>query len=169
MTRKWAFLAFLIALGIALYIVEFAFLSPLPVPGAKLGLTNLVTLLIIVYYSWKECLLNVVVRTVVGSLLTGTFLTPAFFFSLSGALVSALIIISLFYLWYGRLSLAGISVVGAAVHNLTQLLLAVALLKNGAFLFYLPWLLLVAVPAGLFNGLLGNYLVSRMKSAEIQL
>jgi heptaprenyl diphosphate synthase len=167
MVRKWTVLALLISLGIVLYIVELLFLPPLPVPGAKLGLANLITLLIIVFYSWKECLLNVVIRTVVGSLLTGTFLTQAFFFSFAGGITSALVMLLFFYSWYGRISLVGISVVGATVHNLTQLILAIILLKTWAFLFYLPFLLLVAIPTGLFNGLLGNYLVGRLKSAEI--
>lgn len=169
MTRRWTVLALLIALGIVLYVVELLFVPPLPVPGAKLGLANLVTLLIIVFYSWKECLLNVVIRTVAGSLLTGTFLTPAFFFSFTGGVASALLMLLLFSLWYGRISLVGVSVVGAAVHNLAQLILAIILLKSWAFLFYLPFLLLVAIPTGLFNGLLGNYLVGRLKSAEILL
>lgn len=169
LTRRWTVLALLITLGIVLYVVEFLFLPPLPVPGAKLGLANLVTLLIIALYSWRECLLNVIIRTVAGSLLTGTFLTPAFFFSLTGGIVSALVMLWLFSIWYGRLSLVGVSVTGAAAHNLIQLILAITLMKTWVFLFYLPFLLLAAIPTGLFNGLLGNYLLSRLESLRILL
>jgi len=58
----------------------------------------------------------------------------------------------------GRLSLVGVSIVGAVTHNLTQLGMAAWLLRQWAILVYLPYLLLFAIPTGMFVGLVATRL-----------
>jgi heptaprenyl diphosphate synthase len=161
-TRRMVWLSLLLCLGLVIYVVEATYLGTAPVPGAKLGLTNLVTLLILFYFGWKESFANVILRTLLGSLITGTFMTPAFFFSLTGALVSCAVMVLVFYILYGRFSLVGVSLSGATFHNFAQLVLAAFLVKQAAVFLQFPLLLLFAIVAGTFNGIVANLLVARL-------
>jgi heptaprenyl diphosphate synthase len=160
-TKRMVILSLLLGAGITLYIVEAFYFPGLPIPGAKLGLTNIVTLLLLVLYGWRECIFNVVARTVIGSMITGTFLTPAFFFSFLGALASALIMIIVFAKFFGKLSLVGVSLAGAVTHNMTQMVLASFLLSHPGIFLETPLLILFAVLAGTFNGICANYAIKR--------
>jgi len=162
-TTKLVALALLLALGIVLYIIESLYLPPLPIPGAKLGLTSIVTLLMLASFSWQECLLNVVLRTVVGSLIGGTFLAPPFFFSLTGALASAIVMILVYNNFYGKFSLVGISLTGATTHNFAQLVFARFFIGQAAVFFYLPFLVFLATITGLLNGMAANFVTERIK------
>jgi heptaprenyl diphosphate synthase len=155
-------LSLLLCLGIVIYVVEAAYLGTPPIPGAKLGLTNLVTLLILFYFGWKESFANVVLRTLLGSLISGTFMTPAFFFSLTGALVSCAAMALVFYTAYGKFSLVGVSLSGAVFHNFAQLVLAALLVGQAAVFLQLPLLLLFAILAGTFNGIVANLVSARL-------
>jgi len=161
-SRRMVWLSLLLCLGIVIYVIEAVYLGAPPLPGAKLGLTNLVTLVILFYFGWKESIANVLLRTLLGSLLTGTFMTPAFFFSLTGALVSCAVMIFAFYTMYGKFSLVGVSLGGATFHNFSQLTLASLLVKQAAVFLQLPLLLLFAVLAGTFNGVVANLVVARL-------
>jgi len=160
-TRKLIILSMLLGVGIVLYIVEAFYVPSLPIPGAKLGLANTVTLLLLVFYGWREVLFNVVMRTIIGSIVTGTFLTPAFFFSVGGALASALVMIIVFAGFFGKFSLVGVSLLGATSHNMTQMVLACLLLSHWGILLETPFLILIAILTGAFNGICANYLIRR--------
>lgn len=164
--KKWLGLAVFLAAGIVLYMVEALYFPPLPIPGAKLGLANLITLLILAQYSWRDCIFNVIARTVVGALITGTFLTPPFFFSLAGVLASTAAMIVVYTLLYGRFSMVGVSIVGAVVHNLAQLWLAVYILGHLGILLQLSLLIWLAVATGTFNGVAANYAARRLSQIE---
>ncbi len=163
-TKKFIILSLLLGAGIVLYILEAFYVPSLPVPGAKLGLANIVTLLLLVFYGWRECLFNVVARTIVGSIVTGTFLTPAFFFSFTGAFVSALVMILVFAKFFRKFSLVGISLSGATSHNIAQMVLASFLLSHWGIFLETPFLILIAILTGTFNGVCANYLMKRALS-----
>lgn len=78
--------ALLAALAITIHIIESAFPSPLP--GIKPGLANVITLFTFISYGWKTALQVSLLRVLISSLLLGTFLSPTFILSLSGALLS---------------------------------------------------------------------------------
>lgn len=163
-TKKLVILSLLLGAGIALYILEAFYMPSLPVPGAKLGLANIVTLLLLMMYGWRECVANVVVRTIVGSMVTGTFLTPAFFFSFIGALVSTVVMIAVFAKFFGKFSLVGVSLAGAVSHNMAQVTLASLLLSHWGIFLETPFLILIAILTGTFNGVCANYTVKRALS-----
>ncbi len=135
---------------------------PLPVPGAKLGLANVVTLAVVLHFGMREALALSAMRAILGSLLGGTFMTLSFFLSLSGGLTSALAMGLLRRVAGDRLSATGLSLAGAVTHNVTQLLVAVLLVSHAGLFVYLPFLLFVAVPTGYFVGLVGNLLYKHM-------
>ncbi len=153
-------LAVLVSLAVVIHTVEAALPLPMPVPGVKLGLANMITLLTIVLYGARSGLLVAVLRSIIGSLIGGTFLGFGFWLSLAGGLAStAVMSLAAAAMRKGYLSLISVSVLGAAAHNLAQVAVAAAIIGSAALLRgYFPLLLLLAVPTGLFTGLAAYYL-----------
>ena len=85
-TRKDHIIAWLAALAIAIHLIESAI--PAPLPGVKPGLANVVTLIALLLWGWRIAVWVSLLRVLVGSLMLGTFLTPTFMLSLSGACTS---------------------------------------------------------------------------------
>ena len=77
--RKIVIMALMVALGVILHRLEA--LLPLPTPWIKLGLANLMTLVVLFYLGTREAFIVTLLRVILGSILAGTFLGPAFFFS----------------------------------------------------------------------------------------
>ncbi len=161
-TRRLTQLSLLLAAAIVIWLLESMLFPSLPVPGAKIGFANIVTLLVIVGFGFAESVTNVALRVIVGSLVTGTLLGPAFLLGFCAGVAAALVMSALYHSPRLGLSLVGVSVAGSVTHILVQLLLAA--LVTGTWLVWLqtPWLLLVAVITGCFNGLVGYLVASRI-------
>lgn len=154
-TRRVVYLG--LATGLALGLHIFEAMIPMPtdlvVPGFKLGLANIVTLYVIMNFSVRDALAVSILRTVLGSLLSGTFMTVTFFFGFAGGLISA-VVMGLFYKYGSRyFSMLGISLVGAVTHNLAQLSVAALVIRTAGIFGYLPYMLFFALPTGAFVGL----------------
>lgn len=149
-----------VGFGVALYFLESSFFPVLPLPGARLGLAHLATFFFLPLFSTDVVLIGVLFRILLGSLITGTFLLPPFYLSLSAGLTSTLVMVIVYRFFYGRLSFVGVSLAGAFVHNITQVLVAAYLLATFTLLVYLPILLLIGLVTGTINGLVANYLVT---------
>ena len=169
--RKIYQIAFLVAFSCVLQIAES--LIPHPVPGLRLGLANLPALFALITLGFGPALEISVLRTVLSSFMMGTFLSPAFFLSFAGALVSALMM-GLFYWLSGfhsryRLSIIGISIIGALSSNIVQLHLAYLLLvrHRGIFVF-LPYLCLGAVFTGWITGAVAGRVCRKLKDTRTQ-
>ncbi len=158
-TRKIATLAILCAMGLIMFMIESLF-PPLFLPGAKMGLSNIVSLLTLVMYGPWEALLVVVVRTVMGSVFTGSMST--LMYSLTAGVVSTLVSAILLQIVYPRVSIIAISVVSAVVHNLTQNIVFCAVTNTPEMYSYAPWLALVGVLAGLIVGFAVHFVVKGM-------
>lgn len=154
-------LALLVAIGIALHVFEnlLPITYMLPAPGAKLGLANIVTLLALWLYGPREALGVVLMRSVLGSLVAGTFMTLTFGLSFAGAMGSGLAMGLVVYAAAGRFSVVGTSIIGAIAHNVAQLAVAAVVIYHWGIMFYLPYLLLFALPTGFFNGLVVTYVL----------
>jgi len=160
--RRLTQLAALLAAAIAIWLVEATLLPSLPIPGAKFGFANVVTLVVIAGYGLSESAANVVLRVLVGSLAVGTLLSPAFVLAICAGTAAACVMYGL-YAWKGAgLSLVGVSVAGSTVHTLVQLLLAALVFGTWMVWVQAPVLLLVAVATGCFNGLVAWRLVKRL-------
>lgn len=165
-TRRLVYLSLLLAMATALHLLEGLFPIPLPLPGVKLGLANIITLLALYLYDLRAGLTVAIARVFLGSLLGGTFLSPGFFLALTGAVISTLFM-ALLIKKTSCFSPVGISLAGAVGHNLGQLLMASLLLQNQAIFYYLPFLLLSSIPTGLVTGTLLQGLLVRLKEAEV--
>ncbi len=153
--KKTVNLANFLALATVLNIVE----SFIPifsnfVPGIKLGLTNIVIILVLYSYSFKDALIVSILRVfLVGILRTGLF-SISFFFSLGGAFLS----IFMMYIVkkITKLSMVGVSVVGSFFHSIGQVIVAIIILKNINMIYYLPWILLFSIPTGCLIGIVSK-------------
>lgn len=150
-TRDLVLLSLLIALSIVLRGVEA--LIPNPLPWLRIGLANIMTLLAIMLFGLKAGLLLTVLRTLIASLLFGSFLSPTFFLSFFAG-ISSTLVMGASLRWGGAFfSPVGISVLGGVVHNLTQLLVAYLLIIHHVEIFYLfPLLSILGIATGFLNG-----------------
>ena len=152
--RRNIILGLFVAIAIVLHIIESSLPTTLLFPGAKLGLANIITLFVLLNYGFFAALKVVILRIILSSLLIGTFFTINYWLSLAGGIVSLLVMGYVYHSYYQKFSLIGISVLGAASHNLAQVGMAFILIKNWRIIFYLPYLLLLSLPTGIFVALL---------------
>jgi len=156
---RLTYIAIMVALATALHVVEALIPIPYVVPGAKLGLANIVALYVVMTSGFGDAMAVSLLRTLLGSLLSGTFLNVGYYLSTAGAVLSTVIMYGLHKLGKGSFSTIGISLAGSISHNVGQLLVATLLLKHAGVMFYLPYLLLFAIPTGIFVGLLAGKLI----------
>jgi heptaprenyl diphosphate synthase len=162
-TRRLTTLAILIASASVLHFVESLVPIPLPVPGIKFGLANTLTLCAIVLLGLSDALWVAGLRVVLGSLLGGYLFSATFAMSLAGAFASTLAMFIIYRFGKQLLSLVSVSICGAIVHNVAQLLVATFLVQTAGVFAYLPYLLLFAVPTGFLTGLISTKLVTHVR------
>ncbi len=148
--RRTALLGLFTAVALALYLAESLLPPPLPVAGVRLGLANVVTLILLIYNRPKDALAVLLARILLGSIFAGQMLS--FLYSLCGGLVCFFTMAGLFRLLKGHY-IPLISIFGALTHNLMQLLVAVCLTAIPGLVAYLPILILSGCITGLFTGL----------------
>ena len=156
-------LAILVALGAMLFILEN--LIPMPMPWMRLGLANVVTLLALYWWGMKEAALILILCVLLGGLLSGKFLTPAFVLALSGGLASLLIMAFVHRFGSGIFGVIGISLWGAIFKNLAQLCLVAWVYIDHFSIFTLLPLILFST---LFSGLVTGYITYRLLSGALQ-
>ena len=159
-TQKMVRLSLLVSLATVLSILE----NQLPIPRPlwlKLGLANVITLITLVMYGTRAAVTVSCVR----ALLAGIFgALSMLLFSFPAAFASSLCMGLLHLVSGQRLSIIGLSISGATVHNLTQLLVAyfVLNLSRSGILAIAPILILAAVGSGFLVGLLARYLIANV-------
>ena len=140
------------AVAVGLTLAEAAI--PLPIPGIKPGLANIVTLVVLLLFGWRMAVWVSLLRVVAGALLLGSFLTPAFVLSLSGALASLMLLALFRGLYPSILGAVGLSVLAAFAPIGAQLMVVDVWLMPGVSLLSLaPVFLGAAWLTGLVNGL----------------
>jgi len=161
-TKKIVFLAIMLSIAIVVSIVE----SMIPlfwVPGAKLGLANVITLVVLYTYGRKDALVVLLLRVLLVGLLRGTFLMPGFFLSVSGGLLAYTMMIV--FMQMKVFSIVGVSVTGSLGHSLGQILMAIVLLSTPQLIYYFPVIFFLAIPTGIFTGYVSMVFLDITKSA----
>ena len=136
-------------MALIMFMVESLF-PPLFVPGAKMGLSNIFSLLAVYLLGPVDALVLVVVRTTLGSMFTGNMST--LLYSMTAGIVSVLVSSLLVEFAYPRVSTVAISVVSAVLHNLTQNLVFCLISDTPEMFSYMPVLALLGVLAGIIVG-----------------
>ena len=149
-TKKLALSAVLIALALALsYTERFIPLQlVIPLPGIKLGLANIVTLVALYLFGPRQAFAILVPRCLLGAMFGGG-ITGLLFSVTGGVLALGAMAGGKQTGWF---SVYGVSILGAAAHNVGQILAAMGLMQSVYVAAYLPWLLLMGIVTGLFTG-----------------
>ncbi len=162
--RRVTRLGFLASVGTALFVLES--LIPLPLPFLKVGLANISTLLALFLSGPADALIVVILRVLGGSLITGSFFSPAFILSLSAGILSALAMGGLRAVSARAFGPVGLSLAGSSVHVATQIaLVALLYVRSAAVLEILPLLLLTALAGGLVVGIVTSRLLPALAGA----
>ncbi len=155
--KKLVILALFLAGASVLHIIETWIPVPFPVPGVKLGLANIVSIAALGMFGWREALYIGILRVCMGALFTGTLFGPTFLMSLSGTLCSIGVMSYLYQRVYPGFSFIGISVAGAVVHNMAQIVVVALVASSTGLLWYVPYLILFAIPTGVATGFTAIY------------
>ena len=159
-------IALLSAYAIGIHSIEA--LIPTPIPWLRFGFANIVTLTTLLLYGLKAGLTVTLIRVFVGSLITGTFLGPAFVLSLSGG-VSSTLIMWVAKILFGRLlSPIGLSLIGALIHNIVQLFFAYLFFvrRIEAIIFISPLIILFGTMTGAFNGIITSLVIKKIQETR---
>lgn len=154
------------AVALGLTVLEAAIPSPLP--GVKPGLANIVTLIVLARYGWRTAAWVSLLRVLAGSLLFGNFLTPGFFLSLSGALLSLLVLAFAQHLpsrWFGAVSL---SIYAAFAHIAGQMAIVYLwLIPHAGIAYLIPIFAATALVFGTVNGLIAARFMDNEETKQL--
>lgn len=162
-TKRLTKLALLATIALIIFTIESQIPVPVPIPGVKLGLANVVTVYAAFALSPGETVMILLCRIILGSLFSGNML--AMLYSLGGGLLCIAVtllltkVLSVNQIWIA-------SVVGAIFHNIGQILVAVLVMKTVLVFAYLPHLMISGVITGAFTGFAAQAVTKHMKKIE---
>ena len=156
-THKIALLGVLTAAAIVISILE-SFIPSVGIPGVKLGLANIVILIILYELGVVDAIVVNLLRVLMTASLRGTIFSMGFVMSLTGAIFSLTIMI-LFYLLIRKFSTIGVSVVGSIFHVSGQILIAMIYLSTAYIVLYLPVIAISAIITGVFVGVVARLII----------
>lgn len=159
-TRKLARLGLLTAIALILFMVEAQIPAPVPLPGVKLGLANIVTVFTVFVFCPRDGLAVLAGRIFLGAVFAGNFST-IFYSAAGGACAIAVTVMLRKILRKDQLWVAGCF--GAIAHSIGQVAMAAVLLGTPSVAVYLPVMILISIMTGLFTGFCAQFLVNRGK------
>ena len=157
LSKRLATLGILTAMGLIAFLIEGLF-PPLILPGAKMGISNIFSLLTLIVLGPWDAVAMVILRTFLGSVFGGN--VSALIYSMSAGLVSISVSALLMRFVFPKISLISVSVVAAVLHNVTQNVVFCWVSQTPQMIFYMPYLALLGVVAGLIVGF-AVYLLTR--------
>lgn len=150
----------LLALALLLSYVETLIPISLGVPGVKLGLANLVSIVALYSIGVKGTIIISLNRILLVGLTFGNLFST--FYGLGGGALSLLFMTAAKKrAWFGP---TGVSIIGGVGHNIGQLAVAALVVENAYVFYYLPFLLAAGSVAGAVIGLLGGIIIKRIAS-----
>jgi heptaprenyl diphosphate synthase len=160
--KKIIFLSLLVSIGIVLGIVELIMPIPFMAPGAKLGLSNIVILITLVLFNFKNAAIVAVLKSIILSMIVGN--VSSLFYSLTGSLFSLTVMYFIYKFFSKYFSLIGVSIFGAMAHNVGQILVASIVMNSFKIFYYLPVMMLTSLFTGYFVGLSSIFVVKNLKT-----
>lgn len=163
-TKKLTALALLTTISLTIFLLE-GMLPPLvPIPGIKLGLANIVTLIVLVWFCAKDAVLVTITRVLLGFFFAGTVMSLTY--SLLGSFLSLTIMVILHH-FLGKKYIYITSIAGAIFHNIGQILAAVLFTSTPYLVSYLPLLMISGIVTGLFTGLCAYFLWKKFPALRV--
>lgn len=162
--KKITWAAILVTLGLLLSILENMVPLPIPFPGVKLGLANLIVLLGFSFLNPIEVFIVSAFRVLLVGMLFGGF--SSMLYAAFGALLSYLLMWFTLSTLKDRVSQIGVSIMGAMGHNTGQIFAAVIMLGSYKILSYLPVLMISGIITGFLTGFIANYVLKHLKHSK---
>lgn len=157
-------MALFTAMALTIFVIEAQIPVPIPISGVKLGLSNVITLIILLQYRPRDAAAVLLLRILLGSIYTGRLV--AMFYSLCGGFLCFGGMALLCWLLHKK-QVWFISIIGAVLHNIGQILAAMLVMQTTKVLVYLPFLLLTGTVTGLFTGLVAGRVVHYLPPAVL--
>lgn len=160
-TFRIVFIGILVSQALALYTIESMIPVPFIAPGAKLGLTNLITVIALyILNNKKDVFLIIILRLLLSTMFGGNLST--LMYGAVGALLSFYIMLFVKNIGKDKVSIIGVSAAGAFFHNVGQLIVAAIMVQNIAVTLYLPILSIAGIGTGIFIGITSNFISKHM-------
>ncbi len=157
-TKRLVLLALFTAIALTIFMVEAQIPSPVPIPGVKLGLANIVTVFVVFALGGRDGAAVLFCRIFLGAVFAGNFST--IFYSAAGGLLSILTTIGLKKILTNRqLWVAGS--LAAVAHSIGQMAAAILISGTPGLIVYLPVMIAISVVTGTFTGLCAQFLLNR--------
>ena len=158
MKNKIAYWGVFLALALVCSYVESLIPISFGIPGMKLGLTNIVVILMLYTIGAKDAILISVLRIILAGFMFGNAFS--IIYSLAGGILSFVVMLLLKNT--GKLKILSISTAGGISHNVGQLIVAALVVENYNILFYVPVLIIAGIITGFLIGLLAGEIVLRI-------
>lgn len=150
----------LVAIAIIFHIIEGMIPIPVPIPGFKLGLANIVGLIVLYMYGGKTMLGINFMRVIIASLLRGFIFGTGFWLSLCGVTLSSFA--AIFVKKYSPMTIYGCSVASSVFHVIGQMVAVTIIYQQFLMGALLPMLILLAIPTGIGVGYLSKLVLKRI-------
>lgn len=164
MKNRAAYFGVFTALALIFSYVEMLIPIQFGVPGIKLGLANLLIVIMLYKCGLKEALLLSVVRIILSGFIFGNMFS--ILYSLAGGILSLAVMALLKS--RGSFSVMGVSIAGGVSHNLGQLAVAMAVVATYRVGYYLPVLLIAGLLTGMLIGIISNEVLKRIRNINLQ-
>ena len=157
-TRRLTALALTISFALILSFIESRIPAFVAIPGVKVGLANIAVIFALYKFGIAEAAIISVIRVILVSTLFGS--PVSFIYSFVGAVLS----LTIMYLLkrFTPLSEITVSVAGGVMHNIAQICAASIMLGTNVVIYYLPFLLLSGVIAGIAVGIASGLLIKKV-------
>ena len=159
--KRVAFLGLFIALAFVMSYIEFLLPISMGIPGAKIGLANLVIVVALFCIGKKDAFILSAIRVLLVGLTFGNMAMTIY--SLAGATLSfgAMLVAKRIK----KLSVTGVSVVGGVFHNIGQIIVAMIIMETSGLIYYLPFLLVVGTISGVVIGVVASMIIVRVQKS----
>lgn len=158
-TKKIITLSILLAMATIINVFD-SMLTFSSVPFVRLGFANIVIVIILYNYDFKSAFLINILKTILSSLIRGTFLNQIFFMSLAGAILSTIIMFIMIKVKV--FSEVGVSLCGATTHLLAQFVCLFFYINAKEILYYFPFAMISSVISGIIVGIISLQLNKRI-------
>lgn len=158
-TKKLAVLSIAVSFALILSFIESRIPAFVAIPGVKVGLANIAVIFVLYKLGVKEAAVVSLVRVVLVSVLFGSLVSM--FYSICGAILSFATMLILKKLT--PLREVAVSVSGGVMHNIGQIIAASILLETNVVIYYLPFLLLSGIIAGIVVGVVSAILIKKVR------
>ena len=158
--KKITQLSLFLAIGIILNFIEAMIPLPIAIPGIKLGLANTIGLVVLYYYSPKEFLFIGFLRVLLVGLLRSGILSISFSLSLTGWLLSSIVVILIYKL--KLFSIYGLSCTSAVFHGIGQMIIVMLIYNSFGLILYLPILMITGVITGFLTAFVTSIILNKL-------